>query len=56
MPGEELLLSVLIPILEDIVGWDSPRIRSLLESHGFVLQDWEKVRTDSLTIVKAAGK
>jgi 2-hydroxy-3-keto-5-methylthiopentenyl-1-phosphate phosphatase len=49
-------LSVLIPIFEDIGGWDSPRIRSLLESHGFVLQDWEKVRTDSLTIVKAAGK
>jgi HAD superfamily phosphoserine phosphatase-like hydrolase len=45
-------LSVLIPILEDIVGWNSNQIRSLFESHGFVLQEWNKVRTDSLTISK----
>jgi 2-hydroxy-3-keto-5-methylthiopentenyl-1-phosphate phosphatase len=43
-------LSVLVPILEDIVGWDSSRIRALFESHGFVLQEWDKIRTDSLTI------
>ena len=43
-------LSVLIPVLEDIVGWNSTRIRSFFEAHGFVLRDWEKVRTDSLTI------
>jgi phosphoglycolate phosphatase-like HAD superfamily hydrolase len=45
-------LSVLVPILEDIVGWDSSRIRTLFEEYGFVLQDWDKVRTDSLTISK----
>jgi len=45
-------LSVLVPILEDIAGWDSPRIRALFEAHGFVLQEWDKVRTDSLTISK----
>ena len=43
-------LSVLIPVLEDIVGWNSTQIRSFFEAHGFVLRDWEKVRTDSLTI------
>jgi HAD superfamily phosphoserine phosphatase-like hydrolase len=43
-------LSVLIPILEEIVGWDSTRIRSLFAAHGLVLQDWDKTRTDSLTI------
>src|SRR6266849_4942388 len=43
-------LSVLIPIMEELAGWDSTMIRAMFESHGFVLQDWEKVRTDSLTI------
>jgi predicted HAD superfamily phosphohydrolase len=47
-------LSVLVPILEDIAGWDSVRIRALFEAHGFVLQEWDKVRTDSLTISKTA--
>jgi len=48
-------LSVLIPILEDILGWNSVRIRALFESHGFLLQEWDKVRTDSLTIARSAG-
>jgi HAD superfamily phosphoserine phosphatase-like hydrolase len=43
-------LSILIPILEDIAGWDSSRIRGLFAAHGLVLQDWDKTRTDSLTI------
>jgi HAD superfamily phosphoserine phosphatase-like hydrolase len=43
-------LSVLIPVLEEIAGWQPARIRALFEAHGFVLQDWGKVRTDSLTI------
>jgi HAD superfamily phosphoserine phosphatase-like hydrolase len=43
-------LSVLVPVLEDILGWQAPRIRSLFESHGLVLQEWDKIRTDSLTI------
>jgi HAD superfamily phosphoserine phosphatase-like hydrolase len=43
-------LSLLIPILEEIVGWDAARIRAFFEAQGFLLQDWEKVRTDSLTI------
>jgi phosphoserine phosphatase len=47
-------LSVLVPILEDIVGWDANRIRGLFERHGFVVQSWDKVRTDTLTLGKAA--
>jgi phosphoserine phosphatase len=46
-------LSVLVPILEEIVGWDSSKIRALFAAHGFVLQDWDKIRTDSLTIAPA---
>jgi 2-hydroxy-3-keto-5-methylthiopentenyl-1-phosphate phosphatase len=42
--------SVLIPILEDIVGWEPARIRRLFESSGLVLQEWDKARTDWLTI------
>lgn len=47
-------LSVLVPILEEIVGWDPARIRALFAAHGLVLQDWDKIRTDSLTIRGAA--
>jgi 2-hydroxy-3-keto-5-methylthiopentenyl-1-phosphate phosphatase len=43
-------LSVLIPILEEINGWDSIRIRALFEAHDLMLQEWDKVRTDSLII------
>ncbi len=43
-------LSLLVPVLEDIVGWDSVRIRSFFESQGFLIQEWDKVRTDWLTI------
>jgi hypothetical protein len=44
-------LSILVPILEDIVGWTDPlRIRSLFEAHGLQIHEWEKVRTDFLRI------
>jgi 2-hydroxy-3-keto-5-methylthiopentenyl-1-phosphate phosphatase len=43
-------LSVLVPMMEEIAGWDPAEVRGLFDSHGLVLQDWEKIRTDSLTI------
>ena len=43
-------LAVLIPILQDIAGWDSMKIRTFFNTGGFALQDWERVRTDWLTI------
>jgi phosphoserine phosphatase len=48
-------LSVLVPVLEDIVGWKDPaRIRSLFERHGLQIHEWDKVRKDSLTIRESA--
>lgn len=47
-------LSILVPIMEDILGWDPFQIRSFFEKHGFILQEWEKVRTDTLSIVNAS--
>ena len=43
-------LSVLAPILEDVVGWERPRIREFFESNGMLIQEWERVRTDWLTL------
>src|SRR5216683_2332598 len=43
-------VSVLVPILEDIVGMNATEIHTLFESHGLVLQEWDKVQTDLLTI------
>lgn len=48
-------LSVLVPVLENIAGWTPSRIREFFESQGFVLREWEKVQTDSLTISPASG-
>jgi hypothetical protein len=47
--GEDALC-VLAPILEEVAGWEPQRIRALFGAHGFVVQEWEKVRTDWLTI------
>ncbi|HXA64072.1 MAG TPA: HAD family hydrolase [Bryobacteraceae bacterium] len=43
-------LSVLVPVLENLMGWSSNRIREFFEERGFALRQWEKVQTDSLTI------
>lgn len=43
-------LSVLVPILEEIVGWPRLNIRDFFESYGFLIQEWESVRTDWLTL------
>src|SRR5438876_324196 len=43
-------LAVLAPILEDIVGWDRLRIREFFEAYGLLVQEWDRVRTDWLTL------
>ncbi|MBI3474164.1 MAG: HAD-IB family phosphatase [Acidobacteria bacterium] len=43
-------LAVLVPILEQIAGWQRPRIRQLFESYGFLIQDWDRVQTDWITL------
>src|SRR5579883_1084818 len=47
-------LGVLIPLLEEIAGWDRMQIRGFLESYGFVIQEWDKVSTDVLTIADSS--
>jgi len=46
-------LSVLVPVLEEIAGWNAARVRALFEAHGFIVRDWDKVRTDSISIGRA---
>ena len=48
-------LSVLIPVLEDILGFNRNQIRSLFEGHGVLIQEWDRVRTDWLTIREGVG-
>ena len=49
-------LSILIPIFERIFHWDTSQIRAFFEEHGFVLQNWEKIQTDTVSIVKGGMK
>jgi HAD superfamily phosphoserine phosphatase-like hydrolase len=44
-------LAILVPILEEVVGWDQHSIRNLFEAKGLLIQQWDKVQTDVLTIV-----
>ena len=43
-------LSVLIPILEELCGYDPSQIRLVFEEQGLLIQEWDRVRTDWLTI------
>jgi predicted HAD superfamily phosphohydrolase len=47
-------LAVLAPILEEVAGWERSQIRTFFESHGMLIQEWERVRTDWLTVRPAA--
>lgn len=42
--------SILVPILEQVLGWRPPQIRQLFEARGLTLHNWEKARTDRVTI------
>lgn len=48
-------LGALVPILEGIFKWDSAKIRRYFASHGLMLKEWDKTRTDWLTIEEAGG-
>lgn len=48
-------LSVLVPILEEIVGFGPAQIRAVFERQGLVIQEWDRVRTDWLTIRTGAA-
>ena len=43
-------MSVLVPVLEDVLHWDSAQIRRFFAARGLMLREWDKMRTDLLTI------
>jgi len=43
-------MSVLIPVLEEVLRWDSSIIRRYFATQGLMLREWGKTRTDNLTI------
>ena len=42
--------SIMVPILDQILHWRTGDIRTLFESYGLTLNEWEKERTDRVTI------
>jgi len=51
----ENALSVLVPILEDILSWNSTQIRELFALYGLTVREWDKIRTDWLTFHEPCG-
>jgi phosphoserine phosphatase len=43
-------LAITVPILELLIGWDRWQIRDFFKAQGLLIQEWDKVRTDWLTI------
>ena len=43
-------MSVLVPVLEEVLRWDSSQIRRYFATQGLMLREWGKMRTDHLTI------
>ena len=42
--------SIMVPILEQLLHWETRDIRELFESYGLTLSEWEKERTDRVKI------
>ena len=47
-------MSVLVPVLEEVMRWDSVKIRRFFATYGLTLREWDKMRTDMLTIEESA--
>ncbi len=47
-------MSVLVPVMENVLHWDSAHIRRFFTSYGLTLLEWEKMRMDTLTIQDAS--
>ena len=43
-------MSALVPVLEEVLRWDSAQIRRFFATRGLTLREWDKTRTDMLTI------
>jgi CubicO group peptidase (beta-lactamase class C family) len=47
-------MSVLVPVMEEVLRWDSARIRRFFASQGLMLREWGKSRTDQLLIQESS--
>ena len=47
--------SALVPVLDQVLGLRPAQIRKIFESKGLVLRDWERARTDRVTIDEVAA-
>jgi hypothetical protein len=47
--------SVMVPILDQVLGWNTGEIRTLFESNGLTLHEWERARTDRITVRSASS-
>jgi hypothetical protein len=47
-------MSVLVPVMEEVMRWDSARIRRFFASQGLMLREWGKSRTDQLLIQESS--
>jgi len=43
-------VSIMLPVLDQVLGWAPREIRSLLEANGLLLDMWEKLRTDRVVV------
>jgi HAD superfamily phosphoserine phosphatase-like hydrolase len=46
--------SIMAPLLEQVLRWTTGEIRSLFEANGLTLHEWEKARTDRITLRETA--
>ncbi len=49
-------MSVLVPVLERVMNWNSAEIRRFFGSYGLMLLEWDSMHTDILTIQDSGGK
>jgi hypothetical protein len=42
--------SILVPILDQVLGMRTAQIRAVFESNGLTLHEWERARTDRVQI------
>jgi 2-hydroxy-3-keto-5-methylthiopentenyl-1-phosphate phosphatase len=49
-------LAMLVPILEEVAGWQAPEIQDFFEGNGFLVREWARARTDWLTLRPAKGE
>jgi HAD superfamily phosphoserine phosphatase-like hydrolase len=47
--------SIMVPILDQVLHWETRDIRTLFESYGLTLNEWERERTDRVKILQAGA-